>query len=29
MQFDQIIFDFDGVIVDRHRVKNKAFYDFS
>tara|TARA_B100000959_G_scaffold71102_1_gene75393 strand:- start:82 stop:750 length:669 start_codon:yes stop_codon:yes gene_type:complete len=26
MQFDQIIFDFDGVIVDSHRVKNKAFY---
>ena len=26
MKFDQIIFDFDGVILDSHRVKTEAFY---
>lgn len=27
MKIEQIIFDFDGVIVDSHKVKDKAFYE--
>jgi len=27
MKVEQIIFDFDGVIVDSHKVKDKAFYE--
>ncbi len=27
MKVDQIIFDFDGVILDSHKIKTKTFYD--
>ena len=26
MKVEQIIFDFDGVILDSHRIKTKTFY---
>ena len=26
MKFDQIIFDFDGVILNSHKIKTQAFY---
>ena len=27
MKFDQIIFDFDGVILNSHNIKTQAFYE--